>query len=308
MFERFTDRARRVLVLAQEEARLLGHNFIGTEHILLGLLQEGEGVAAKALEAVAVSQEEVRRKIKETVGPSGSKTTGSPPFTPRAKTVLELALREALRLMHNYIGTEHILLGLVREGEGVGAQVLTSLGVDLNRVSQKVIQLLSDHHPPPGSGQGEEHESRRPLVGSGKGVEAAPAPLEANALVTWDDVEEILRATAAVETATVERWAADGVDHHSCDYEARLPPRTSVAVAAARVTREAFERSAADHGYVHIDDLGDAAVYQTSTGSLRVLAGGTVFAVTVTGLPDARGTATALARKALDRLRGTAGP
>ena len=307
MFERFTDRARRVLVLAQEEARLLDHNFIGTEHILLGLLQEGEGVAAKALAAVAVSREEVRRKVEETVGPSGS-TTGSPPFTPRSKKVLELALREALRLHHNYIGTEHILLGLVREGEGVGAQVLTSLGVDLNRLRQEVMELLSGHHPPPGSGHGEGHEARRPLVGTGEGVEAAPAPLEANALVTWDDVEEVLRATAAVETATMERWAADGVDHLSCDYEARLPPRTSVSVAAARVSRDAFELSVADVGYEHVDDVGDAAVYHAPTGTIRVLAGGTVFAVTVTGLPDARGTATALARKALDRLSGAAGP
>ena len=308
MFERFTDRARRVLVLAQEEARLLNHNFIGTEHILLGLLQEGEGVAAKALEALAVSREEVRGKVQETAGPSASRTIGSPPFTPRSKKVLELALREALQLNHNYIGTEHILLGLVREGRGVAAQVLTSLGIDLNRLRQKVIQLLSGHHPPPGSEHGEGHQSRHPLAGRGEGVDAAPAPLEANALVTWDDVEEVLRATAAVETATMERWAADGVDHHSCDYEARLPPRTSVSVVAARVSRDAFERGVADDGYERVDDVGDAAVYHAPTGSLRVLAGGTVFAVTVTGLPDARGTATALARKALDRLSGVAGP
>ena len=128
MFERFTDRARRVLVLAQEEARLLNHNFIGTEHILLGLIHEGEGVAAKALESLGISLEAVREKVEETIGPAGSSTTGSPPFTPRAKKVLELSLREALQLGHNYIGTEHMLLGLVREGEGVAAQVLVSLG------------------------------------------------------------------------------------------------------------------------------------------------------------------------------------
>jgi ATP-dependent Clp protease ATP-binding subunit ClpC len=124
LFERFTDRARRVLVLAQEEARLLNHSFIGTEHILLGLIHEGEGVAAKALESLGISLEAVREKVEETIGPAGTAPTGSPPFTPRAKKVLELSLREALQLGHNYIGTEHMLLGLVREGEGVAAQVL----------------------------------------------------------------------------------------------------------------------------------------------------------------------------------------
>src|SRR5207244_2234825 len=130
---------------AQEEARLLNHNFIGTEHILLGLIHEGEGVAAKALESLGVSLEAVREKVEETIGPAGSSTTGSPPFTPRAKKVLELSLREALQLGHNYIGTEHMLLGLVREGEGVAAQVLVNLGADLSRVRQQVIQLLSGY-------------------------------------------------------------------------------------------------------------------------------------------------------------------
>ncbi len=148
MFERFTDRARRVLVLAQEEARLLNHSFIGTEHILLGLIDEGEGVAARALAEMGVSLEVARRKVEETIGVSGSAPSGSPPFTPRAKKVLELSLREALQLGHNYIGTEHLLLGLVREGEGVGAQVLVSLGADHARVRQHVIQLVSGH---PGS-------------------------------------------------------------------------------------------------------------------------------------------------------------
>jgi ATP-dependent Clp protease ATP-binding subunit ClpC len=134
-----------VLVLAQEEARLLNHNFIGTEHILLGLIHEGEGVAAKALESLGISLEAVREKVEETIGPAGTSTTGSPPFTPRAKKVLELSLREALQLGHNYIGTEHMLLGLVREGEGVAAQVLVSLGADLSRVRQQVIQLLSGY-------------------------------------------------------------------------------------------------------------------------------------------------------------------
>ncbi|MDQ2825931.1 MAG: ATP-dependent Clp protease ATP-binding subunit, partial [Actinomycetota bacterium] len=145
MFERFTDRARRVVVLAQEEARLLNHNYIGTEHILLGLIHEGEGVAAKALEQLGISLEAVRTQVEEIIGQGGSSPSGHIPFTPRAKKVLELSLREALQLGHNYIGTEHILLGLIREGEGVAAQVLVKLGADLSRVRQQVIQLLSGY-------------------------------------------------------------------------------------------------------------------------------------------------------------------
>ena len=145
MFERFTDKARRVVVLAQEEARMLNHNYIGTEHLLLGLIHEGEGVAARALESLGVSLTAVRRNVEEIVGQGQAAPTGHIPFTPRAKKVLELSLREALQLGHNYIGTEHILLGLIREGEGVAAQVLQKLGADLNRVRQTVIQLLSGY-------------------------------------------------------------------------------------------------------------------------------------------------------------------
>src|SRR5690554_6676896 len=145
MFERFTDRARRVVVLAQEEARMLNHNYIGTEHILLGLIHEGEGVAAKALESLGISLEAVRDQVQEIIGQGQQAPSGHIPFTPRAKKVLELSLREALQLGHNYIGTEHILLGLIREGEGVAAQVLNKLGADLNRVRQQVIQLLSGY-------------------------------------------------------------------------------------------------------------------------------------------------------------------
>ena len=145
MFERFTDRARRVVVLAQEEARMLNHNYIGTEHILLGLIHEGEGVAAKALEALGISLEAVRSQVEEIIGQGQQAPSGHIPFTPRAKKVLELSLREALQLGHNYIGTEHILLGLIREGEGVAAQVLVKLGADLNRVRTQVISLLSGY-------------------------------------------------------------------------------------------------------------------------------------------------------------------
>ncbi|MFM6841110.1 MAG: ATP-dependent Clp protease ATP-binding subunit [Candidatus Planktophila sp.] len=145
MFERFTDRARRVVVLAQEEARMLNHNYIGTEHILLGLIHEGEGVAAKALESMGTSLDAVRAQVEEIIGQGQQAPSGHIPFTPRAKKVLELSLREALQLGHNYIGTEHILLGLIREGEGVAAQVLVKLGADLNRVRSTVIQLLSGY-------------------------------------------------------------------------------------------------------------------------------------------------------------------
>jgi ATP-dependent Clp protease ATP-binding subunit ClpA len=149
-----------VLVLAQEEARLLNHSFIGTEHILLGLLAEGEGLAAKALESLDISLEAAREKVEDTIGPAGNAATGSPPFTPRAKKVLELSLREALQLGHNYIGTEHMLLGLIREGEGVAAQVLVNLGADLPRTRQRVIQLLHGYH-------GEDEPASEPLGRAG---------------------------------------------------------------------------------------------------------------------------------------------
>jgi hypothetical protein len=147
MFERFTDRGRRVVVLAQEEARLLNHDYIGTEHMLLGLIHEGEGVAAKALESLGISLEAVRAEVEEIIGQGERPPGGHIPFTPRAKKVLELSLREALALGHNYIGTEHILLGLIREGQGVAAQVLVKLGADHDRVRQQVIQLLAGALP-----------------------------------------------------------------------------------------------------------------------------------------------------------------
>jgi len=179
VFERFTDRARRVVVLAQEEARLLNHNYIGTEHILLGLIHEGEGVAAKALESLGISLEAVRSQVEEIIGQGGSSPSGHIPFTPRAKKVLELSLREALQLGHNYIGTEHILLGLIREGEGVAAQVLVKLGADLSRVRQQVIQLLSGYS---GSGQGEGSEPGKETVGGsadrGDGPQGGSAVLD----------------------------------------------------------------------------------------------------------------------------------
>jgi ATP-dependent Clp protease ATP-binding subunit ClpC len=146
MFERFTDRARRAVVQAQEEARTLNHDFIGTEHILLGLVGEGQGVAAKALESLGVSMEAVRQRVEDIVPPGQVEVrTGHIPFTPRAKKVLELSLSESKLLGHRYIGTEHILLGLLREGEGVAAQVLAALGADLDGVRERVVQLLAEY-------------------------------------------------------------------------------------------------------------------------------------------------------------------
>jgi ATP-dependent Clp protease ATP-binding subunit ClpC len=149
VFERFTDRARRVLTYAQDEARLLNHSFIGTEHILLGLLREGQGVGAQALQSLGISLEAVRARVEETIGMAGTAPASSPPFTPRAKKVLELSLREALQMNHSYIGTEHLLLGLVREGEGVAATVLVGLGADLGRVRQEVVNLMTGVQEPP---------------------------------------------------------------------------------------------------------------------------------------------------------------
>src|SRR5213596_739692 len=174
MFERFTDRARRVVVLAQEEARMLNHNYIGTEHILLGLIHEGEGVAAKALESLGISLEAVRQQVEEIIGQGQQAPSGHIPFTPRAKKVLELSLREALQLGHNYIGTEHILLGLIREGEGVAAQVLVKLGADLSRVRQQVIQLLSGYPGPTGTGsQSQPASGEKASTGGGSGDAAS---------------------------------------------------------------------------------------------------------------------------------------
>ena len=159
MFERFTDRARRVVVFAQEEARSLKHNYIGTEHILLGLLREEEGVGARALESLDIHLDAVRARVAEIVGEGQVAPSAHIPFTPRAKKVLELSLREALQLGHNYIGTEHILLGLIREGEGVAAQVLEMLGADLEGVRGSVLELLEGYvAPEPGTATYEELE------------------------------------------------------------------------------------------------------------------------------------------------------
>jgi ATP-dependent Clp protease ATP-binding subunit ClpA len=228
MFERFTDRARRVVVLAQEEARMLNHNYIGTEHILLGLIHEGEGVAAKALESLGISLEAVRQQVEEIIGQGQQAPSGHIPFTPRANKVLELASREALQLGHNYIGTEHILLGLICEGEGVAAQVLVTLGADLNRVRQQVIQLLHGYH------------GREPVLAGKEPVDAGPrlgkrarARLMDDALVRIDELDRRL--------AAIERWVGMRPDLDDVDQEIAQVRREK----EAAIDSQDFETAAA---------------------------------------------------------------
>jgi len=190
MFQRFTDRARRVVVLAQEEASRLDHNYIGTEHILLGLIHEGEGVAARALESLGIGLDPVRQQVEEIIGRGQEAPQGHIPFTPRAKKVLELSLRESKQLGHNYIGTEHILLGLIREGDGVAAQVLVRLGADQNRVRQQVIQLL----------HGRAAEQRGP----GAGVRPEMAGQRAGIGPDTSDLDEQIEAARTEKEAAIE--------------------------------------------------------------------------------------------------------
>jgi ATP-dependent Clp protease ATP-binding subunit ClpA len=199
VFERFTARAQRVVVLAQEEARMLNHNYLGTEHLLLGLVREGEGVAARALESLGISLQAVRQQVEEIIGQGQQAPAGHLPFTPRAKKVMELAQREADDLGHNYVGTEHLLLGLVREGEGVAAQVLVKLGADLARVRQQVVQLL------PGA-VGRRLPGGRPRLGR-----RARARLVDDALAHIDSLDRRL--------AAIERWAGMRPDLADLDEE-----------------------------------------------------------------------------------------
>jgi ATP-dependent Clp protease ATP-binding subunit ClpC len=198
MFEKFTDRARQVIVLAQEEARTLNHNYIGTEHLLLGLIHEGEGVAARALESLGISLEDVRRDVEEIVPRGQHELSGHIPFTPRAKKVLELSLRESQQLGHDYIGTEHILLGLIREGEGVAAQVLVALGADRQRVRQQVLQLLGGREEAGESEAGGRSEAAGGGAGMGPDVRIVGSPAQ---------MSEILNRLRSIDTrlAAVER-------------------------------------------------------------------------------------------------------
>jgi ATP-dependent Clp protease ATP-binding subunit ClpC len=206
VFERFTDRARRAVVLAQEEARMLNHDYIGTEHLLLGLVREYDGVAGKALTSLDISLEAVRKQVEEIIGQGQAVPRGHIPFTPRAKKVLELSLREALQLGHNYIGTEHILLGLIREGEGVSAQVLLKLGADLNRVRQTVIQLLSGSTEVAEAGSGETVGGYVEVTASPVEVVVDDAPTCPNCFGALDETlaVKVLETTAGGETLSVK--------------------------------------------------------------------------------------------------------
>jgi len=221
VFERFTDRAQRVVVLAQEEARMLNHNYIGTEHILLGLIGEGEGVAAKALESLGISLEAVRQQVEKIIGQGQQAPAGHIPFTPRAKKVMELASREALQLGHNYIGTEHILLGLIREGEGVAAQVLVQLGADLNRVRQQVVQLLHGY------------QGKQPAADGPRRGKRARARLMGEALARIDALDRRL--------AAIERWVGMGPDVADVDQQIAQVRREK----EAAIDTQDFEAAAA---------------------------------------------------------------
>jgi hypothetical protein len=227
-FGRFAGRGRTVIVLALEEARMLNHDSIGTEHILLGLIREGEGVAAQALESLGIDLEAVRQQVVEITGQGEQAPPEHIPFTARAKRVLELSLREAMQLGHNYIGTEHILLGLIREGDGVAAQVLVRLGVDLNRVRQQVIQLLHGYHSKePASATAGAFESRLSAVEERVGVAPATpeldrqilqARIDRNAAAAAEDYERAAslsdgeRQLLADKGAHQELWAAEHPD------------------------------------------------------------------------------------------------
>ena len=227
LLERFTDRARQVVVLAQEEARMLNHNYIGTEHILLGLTREGEGVAAKALESLGISLDVVRQQVEEIIGQGQQAPSGHIPFTPRVKKVLELTQQAALQLGHNYIGTEHILLGLIREGDGVAAQVLLILGADLNRVRQQVIQLLHGR-------QAREPVSARPTTLE-LSLPAVQARLEAieQRVGTGPDTSDL---DDQVDKVRLERHAA--VDAQEYEQAAALRDREKELLAAKAARQE----------------------------------------------------------------------
>ena len=254
MLERFSDRARRVVVLAQEEARMLNHNYIGTEHILLGLIHEGDGVAARSLESLGISLDAVRQQVEEIIGRGEQAPSGHIPFTPRAKKVLELSLREALQLGHGYIGTEHILLGLLREGDGVAAQVLVTLGADLNRVLGQVILLLHGYQSQDVGSAGSHLRER------------ARAVLPDDALAWFDALD--LRLTA------LERWVSMQPDLEGLDQQiARVRREMEAAAArqdsqAATALRDKEKQLLADRADREKEWAGSAAGRRTVTKEL----------------------------------------
>jgi ATP-dependent Clp protease ATP-binding subunit ClpC len=254
MFERFTDGSRRVVVLAQEEAKMLNHDYVGTEHILLGLLDEGDGLAARSLESLGISLDAVRQQVEEIIGRGQQAPSGHIPFTPRAKKVLELSLSESLRLGHGYIGTEHILLGLIREGDGVAAQVLVKLGADLNRVREQVLQLLHGYHGPDAESAGSQPGGR------------ARAGLPDDALARFDALDRRLTA--------LERWVSMQPDLEDLDQEIAQVRRDKEAATArqdsqvATALRDKEKQLLADRADREKEWAGSAAGRRTVAGEL----------------------------------------
>lgn len=288
MFERFTDRGRRVLVLAQEEVRLLDHDAITTEHLLLGLIGERESVAARSLASVGVTIDAARARVQEVIPPSGRDLSSPPPFSQGARQALELALREALALGHDHIGTEHLLLGVVREGGGA-CDVLVGLGVDPARLRQEVISRTEG-----GNIQ---------IAGvDGAAVEAAGIPVDLASILGWDDVAAVLAAGVRA-TSQTKRTEADGVVYEACRFHLLGRPEISVSVAAATVSRAAFESY---EGRIPdaqpVEDLGDAATYSALTRSLRVLSGTTLLVIVVKDHQHPKEAAVTVAKRALAGL------
>ena len=247
MFERFTDRARRVVVLAQEEARMLEHGYIGTEHLLLGLIHEGEGVAAKALEALDIDLDGVRQQVEAIIGRGQQPPSGHIPFTPRAKRVLELSQRESDQLGHHSIGTEHILLGQVREGDGVAAQVLVKLGADLNRVRQQVIQVL---HGKTVEGAGQGSVWRRAPGGRARAIEDVLARIDATdrrlaAIERWVGMAPSMRDLES-EIAQLRRDKESAIDSQDFETAAALRDREKRLLHEKARREEGWEADAAD--------------------------------------------------------------
>jgi hypothetical protein len=258
MFERFTDRARRVVVLAQEEARMLDHDYIGTEHLLLGLIREGEGVAAKALRALDVDLDTLRREVEALVGRGQQPTKGHIPFTPPAKKALELALRESVHLGHDYIGTEHLLLGLVREGEGPAAQVLQQRGIELPAVRQEVIRLLHGYQVRQGrrgrrvawARSGGEGATLEDISHQLRVLGARLAAIEEKLGIEESPERQGLRRIDA-EIARVRRQKESAIDEQDFELAARLRDEEK---------RLLLDRQAAEHAWLVAERVKEAGM------------------------------------------------
>jgi ATP-dependent Clp protease ATP-binding subunit ClpA len=260
MFERFTDRARQTVVLAQEEARRLGHNYIGTEHLLLGLLREGEGVAAQAIGRMGISLADVRSDVVRIIGETSESPSGHIPFTPRSKKVLELSLREAMQLGHNYIGTEHILLGLVREGDGVAAQVLVARGADLKRVRDTVLEELQNITP------GSRASGPRRTPGGEEALSNAQQLAGSSAVGSHHLLEALARSEDSLASKVLVSLGVDAdtlaakIDELGIEGTSDVTPEESAA-------RQMELRVEADVAYVVLRDAGTVQLVRTITES-----------------------------------------